>query len=140
MFDIDHSPGSYTLEERKSMRNTKTLNIGNKTMTNGTISVKQYTTLPVDNIQDIATLDELLNIQMDDILREYLRKFYQPYNDELVQHLGNNWKNIFQRQWSPTENQATQQFEVPVGTYQVCRISGSRQFGVIHCQRFRFAD
>ena len=93
MFDMDHSPGSYTLEERKSMWNTKTLNIGNKTTTNGTISVKQYTTL--DNIQDIVTLDELLNIQMDDIVREYLRKFYQPYNDELVQHLGNNWKNIW---------------------------------------------
>jgi Sulfotransferase family len=94
LFDIDHSPGQYTLEERKSMWNSKTSkSAANPTFMNGTTSGKQYTTL--DSIKDIVTLDDILNIKMDDIVREYLYKFYQPYNDELVLHLGNEWKNVW---------------------------------------------
>lgn len=89
LFDIDHSPGKYTLEERKSMWHSKT----SKMVTNATMSMRQYTTL--DDINDIRSVDDLLNMKMDDIVREYLHKFYQPYNDELVLHLGNEWKNVW---------------------------------------------
>ena len=91
LFDIDHSPGQYTMEERKSMWYSKTS--GSHPVTNGTKYVKQFTTL--DGIKNIVTLDEILNVKMDEIVREYLYKFYQPYNDELVLHLGNEWKNIW---------------------------------------------
>jgi hypothetical protein len=89
LFDVDHSPGQFTLEERKSMWHSKT----NQAVTNDTFSGKQYTTL--DDMQDIDSLDGILNMKMDDIVREYLYKFYQPYNDELVLNLGNEWKNVW---------------------------------------------
>jgi hypothetical protein len=91
LFDVDHSPGKYTVEERKSMWQSKTKG-SQRRHANGT-TVPTLTTL--DSVMNIKSNDDLVQMKMDEVVREYLYKFYQPYNDELVLLLGNQWANVW---------------------------------------------
>jgi Sulfotransferase family len=48
-----------------------------------------------DDIHATLTDEELLHLKMDDLVREYLQRFYQPYQEELVSFLGTEWQHLW---------------------------------------------